>query len=124
MFKRIFYKTINSVWFKPAVISTISFILALLTGEFDTGGYEEIKNFLPPFFLTSLELSRTILSVLAAALMTMTIFTFSTTMVVLTTYSSQYSPRVVNNFLQDDQTMSTLGYFMGASSIPSWPSPI
>lgn len=113
MFKRIFYKTINSVWFKPAVISTISFILALLTGEFDTGGYEEIKNFLPPFFLTSLELSRTILSVLAAALMTMTIFTFSTTMVVLTTYSSQYSPRVVNNFLQDDQTMSTLGYFMG-----------
>ncbi len=113
MLKRIFHKTISSVWFKPAVISIISFILALLTGEFDTGGYEEIKGFLPPFFLTSLELSRTILGVLAAALMTMTIFTFSTTMVVLTTYSSQYSPRVVSNFLQDDRTMSTLGYFMG-----------
>ena len=42
MLKRIFHKTISSVWFKPAVISVISFILALLTGEFDTGGYEEI----------------------------------------------------------------------------------
>ncbi len=49
MLKRIFHKTISSVWFKPAVISIISFILALLTGEFDTGGYEEIKGFLLPF---------------------------------------------------------------------------
>ena len=55
MLKRIFHKTISSVWFKPAVISIISFILALLTGEFDTGGYEEIKGFLPHLTVLLLE---------------------------------------------------------------------
>ena len=103
----------ESVWLKPATIGLFSLLLAVLVGLLDSGRYILLENFLPPMLMTSVELSRTILGVIAGALITMTIFTFSTTMVVLTTYSSQFSPRVVKNFLMDENTMRTLGVFLG-----------
>ncbi len=103
----------ESLWLKPATIGLFSLLLAVLVGLLDSGRYFLLENFLPPMLMTSVELSRTILGVIAGALITMTIFTFSTTMVVLTTYSSQFSPRVVKNFLMDENTMRTLGVFLG-----------
>lgn len=103
----------ESLWLTPAVISVLSFVLAIGVGLLDSGIYISLGNHLPPILLTSVELSRTILGVIAGALITMTVFTFTTTMVVLTTYSSQFSPRVVKNFLMDENTMKTLGVFMG-----------
>ena len=91
----------ESLWLKPAIIGLFSLLLAVLVGLLDSGRYLLLENFLPPMLMTSVELSRTILGVIAGALITMTIFTFSTTMVVLTTYSSQFSPRVVKNFLME-----------------------
>ncbi|RIW38404.1 DUF2254 domain-containing protein [Bacillus salacetis] len=43
----------------------------------------------------------------------MTTFTFSTVMVVLTTYSSQFSPRALKHFVNDKTTVRALGIFMG-----------
>lgn len=71
------------------------------------------KEFIPRFLLTSVDLAKLILSTLAGSLLTITTFTFSTIMVVLTTYSSNFSPRVVNNFLTDKTTMKVLGIFIG-----------
>ncbi|NLF20061.1 MAG: DUF2254 domain-containing protein [Clostridiaceae bacterium] len=68
---------------------------------------------LPGFLLTGTALAQSILSTLAGAWLTVTTFTFSTTMVVLTTYSSSYSPRIVENFLQQKTTMRVLGTFIG-----------
>ena len=68
---------------------------------------------IPDVLLTSLELAKSIHSTLAGALLTITTFTFTTTMAVLTTYSSNYSPRVVENFLQQKSTMKVLGTFAG-----------
>lgn len=113
MIRRWAKKLKESLWLTPAVISLLSFALALVVGIFDSEIYISLSDHLPPIMLTSVELSRTILGVIAGALITMTVFTFSTTMVVLTTYSSQFSPRVVKNFLMDENTMKTLGIFMG-----------
>lgn len=71
---------------------------------------------LPGFLLTGTALAQSILSTLAGAWLTVTTFTFSTTMVVLTTYSSSYSPRIVENFLQQKTTMRVLGTFIGGFS--------
>lgn len=71
------------------------------------------KEYIPRFLLTSVDLAKLILSTLAGSLLTITTFTFSTIMVVLTTYSSNFSPRVVNNFLTDKTTMKVLGIFIG-----------
>jgi len=103
----------ESLWLTPAVISILSFALALGVGILDSERFLSLSEHLPPILLTSVDLSRTILGVIAGALITMTVFTFTTTMVVLTTYSSQFSPRVVKNFLMDEKTMKTLGVFMG-----------
>lgn len=71
------------------------------------------SDYIPEFFLVSQTLSKLILSTLAGALLTVTTFTFSTIMVVLTTYSSNYSPRIVENFLSEKSTMKVFGVFIG-----------
>jgi len=111
--KKILLNLKKSVWLYPALISILSFFLALIVVFLDGGYLINLELFLPDIFLTSVELSKTILTVIAGSLITMTTFTFSTTMVVLTTYSSQLSPRTVENFLADDDTMKALGVFMG-----------
>lgn len=113
MLKKVMYKVKNNIWITPAVITTISLVLAIAIGLLDSSRSIELNNYIPDMFLTSVGLSKTILSVIASALIGMTTFTFSITMVVLTTYSSQFSPRVVENFLSDDETMKTLGIFLG-----------
>lgn len=113
MLQRILLKFRKSVWIYPSLISFISLVGAVLVGLADSGSFVNIPELVPEFLLTSVELSKDILGVIAGSLITMTTFTFSTTMVVLTTYSSQFSPRTVENFLSDDDTMKALGVFMG-----------
>lgn len=113
MLQKIVLKLKKSVWIYPLIISFISLLGAMGIGMVDSGSFIVLSEIIPEIFLTSVELSKNILGVIAGSLITMTTFTFSTTMVVLTTYSSQFSPRTVENFLSDDNTMKTLGVFMG-----------
>lgn len=103
----------DSIWIIPVMHSVASILLALVIVYFN---YYILPNlpFKIPFFLqTSMDLARTILWVISSALLTMTTITFSTIMVVLTTYSSQYSPRVLKDFVSDPKTLHVLGIFMG-----------
>ena len=113
MIKRLILKLRKSIWIYPAIISTVSFFAAIGIGLLDSGAFLKLYEVAPAIMLTSVDLSKNILSVIAGSLITMTTFTFSTTMVVLITYSSQFSPRTVENFLSDDKTMKALGVFMG-----------
>lgn len=113
MIQKILLKLKKSVWIYPAVYSTLSFLFALGIVWLDSSNRFVLTDYVPSLFLTSVDLAKTILQVIAGSLITMTTFTFSTTMIVLTTYSSQFSPRTVENFLSDDKTMKALGVFMG-----------
>ena len=99
-------------WFYLVTTAAWGGILAIIVLLINTKAVP-IINQVPDFLLTNVSLAESILSTLAGALLTITTFTFSTTMVVLTTYSSNYSPRVVENFLQDRRTMKVLGTFIG-----------
>ena len=90
----------------------ISIILCAVAILIDTRTVPILEN-IPAIFLTSVDLAKVILGTLAGALLTITTFTFSTIMVVLTMYSSDFSPRVVNNFLTDKISMKVLGVFVG-----------
>nr|WP_300004851.1 DUF2254 domain-containing protein [Tissierella sp.] len=90
----------------------ISIILCAIAILIDTRTVPILEN-IPSIFLTSVDLAKVILGTLAGALLTITTFTFSTIMVVLTMYSSDFSPRVVNNFLTDKISMKVLGVFVG-----------
>lgn len=90
----------------------IAIILSVTAVLIDTKKLD-ILDLIPSIFLTSIQLAKVILSTLAGALLTITTFTFSTIMVVLTMYSSDFSPRVVDNFLNDKISMKVLGIFVG-----------
>lgn len=57
--------------------------------------------------------ARQVLSTIASAMLTFTGLVFSTTMVVLTLTSGQFSPRVLRTFLRDRRIQLSLGVFVG-----------
>lgn len=71
------------------------------------------KEWVPEFFLTKIDVARSILTALSGSFLTITTFTFSTILSVLSTYSSNYTPRVVENFLANKITMKVMGLFVG-----------
>lgn len=102
----------NKPWFYlveniAAAVLLVIFVLLVNTQTLP------LMDYVPVFFLTKMAPAQSILSTLAGALLTITTFTFSIAMVVLTTYSSDYSPRVVENFLHKKTTMKVLGTFVG-----------
>lgn len=113
MVKRLILKARNSIWFIPAFYCVGASILAALAVLGDTVYNEQVHPYIPIFLLTTVDLAQTILGTVSGALLTMTTITFSTIMVVLTTYSSQFSPRSLKNFLVSPSTQRVLGVFMG-----------
>lgn len=94
----------NNMWFSLGKYLIISLLLATLAIMIDTK-YIPVLKYIPEIFLASIGLAKLILGTLTGSLLTITTFTFSTIMVVISMYSSNFSPRVVNNFLTDKITM-------------------
>ncbi|MFB1081995.1 DUF2254 domain-containing protein [Jeotgalibacillus sp. JSM ZJ347] len=110
--KKWWIKLKNKIWVRPAGYSMLAVMLAAAVGYADTHFGSVIAG-LPAIFYTEVELAQAILTALITALLTMTTFTFSTIMVVMTTYASQYSPKTIKNFITDPLTLRVLGIFMG-----------
>lgn len=111
MVRKMVLRIRESIWLLPGIYSILAFILAVVVIYIDHN--ELAEGIIPTYLLTNIQLAQTILGAISAALLTMTTITFSTIMVVLTTYSSQFSPRTLNNFVEDPVTMRVLGIFMG-----------
>ncbi len=75
-----------------------------------------ISDWFPKTWQTTLGLAQTIHSSVFTGLLAMMTFTFSTILVVLTTYSSQFSPRTLPNFIENRQVQHIFGIFIGAVS--------
>ena len=111
--KPISYIFKEKIWITPALYSFGALILSLAIFYFDLYIIEGFIDVIPSVFLTDVEAGQTILGILAAAMLTMTTFTFSTVLVVLTMYSSQFSPRAPENFIRSSTTRHVLGIFLG-----------
>ncbi|NQD64706.1 DUF2254 domain-containing protein [Bacillus haikouensis] len=108
----IFKKAQKSFWFVPLIFSLISLALALATFFFDWWLSKHDYPLLPKVLFANFDLSTMIISTIASSIMTMTTITFSTIMVVLTTFLSQYSPRTLQNFINDRPTQRVLAIFV------------
>lgn len=112
--KQFLYKLRQAFWFIPAFYSFIAIIFALFGFIIDlTLDIKWGEANVPIVILTNVEVGRTLLSALATSILTMTTITFSSILVVLTTYASQFSPRTLQNFIQDQNTQRVLGVFVG-----------
>ncbi|WP_078555269.1 DUF2254 domain-containing protein [Bacillus alkalicellulosilyticus] len=103
----------QTIWLMPSLYCLMATILAFGIIYVDTIHGKAVTETIPALFLISVDLAQTILGTIAAALLTMITITFSTIMVVLTTYSSQFSPRTLSDFITNKVTIRVLGVYMG-----------
>lgn len=100
------------VWLTLGGSVLFSFLLAILVISLDTRLITLIEYF-PAWTLTSVDLAREILSLLAGSLFSVATFTFATMLTIVTLYTSNFSPRATENFLLNRVSMQTLGVFLG-----------
>ena len=103
----------NKLYFIPGSYGLGALILSFIIITVDNQFGNVLVQILPNYFFTSVDLARDILSTLAGSLFGMITISFSTIMVVLTMYSSQFSPRTVQDFLRSKMTLKVLGVFIG-----------
>ncbi|MCA0991999.1 DUF2254 domain-containing protein [Pseudalkalibacillus hwajinpoensis] len=102
----------NSFWFLPVVYGLISLAVVGLTTWIDIMYVSQLQGTLPKLFLATEKLAQSLYAPLVTAILTMTTISFSSIMVVLTTYSSQFSPRTLQDFISDRFTQHVLGVFV------------
>ena len=112
MMRRLTEKVRRSIWVYPVLYSFLALMLAVIVILLDSKYLVDLTPYIPDIFLTSADLAKTVLTIIAGAFITIMTFTFSTTMVVLTMYTSQFSPRVIENFLSQKSTMKSFGIFV------------
>ena len=111
---RLWYRVSSTFWFLPATIVAGAILLAFVAVELDaryvTAGALEGW---PRLFGAGASASRSLLSAVAGSMITVAGTVFSITLVALSLASSQYSPRVLRNFIRDRTNQSVLGIFVG-----------
>lgn len=111
--KRIWSRLRDSFWFVPSLMVGFSMVLAILLIEADSSGLEDVLALWPRIFGASAEGARGLLSTIAGSMMTVVGITFSMILVTLTLASSQYTSRILRNFVRDHVTQVVLGLFAG-----------
>ncbi|MGI6156896.1 MAG: DUF2254 domain-containing protein [Saccharofermentanales bacterium] len=102
----------NKTWIYMVQYIVYSIILLIIVALVDANLWS-IQDRLPRILLMKVDLSKTLLTTMAGAFLTISTFTFSTILTVLNKYASSYSPRTVNNFIQEKITMKILGIYIG-----------
>lgn len=103
----------ESFWFLPALIVAFSMFLALALVEVDSSGSWSWMKDWARLFGAGAEGARGTLATIAGSMMTVIGVTFSMTLVTLALASSQYSSRILRNFISDHATQVVLGIFAG-----------
>lgn len=99
----------GSLWFLPAV--AVTGVSALAAGSLALDRRRETSGSWFAFG-GSPETARSVLAAVATSIITLTALVFSITVVALQLASSQYSPRVLRNFLRDRPSQVTLATFL------------
>lgn len=102
----------ESLWFVPGLLVLGAFALAYGLIAFDTRtSFDGGKQF-PLLFGAGAEGSRGMLTAIAGSMLTVAALVFSLTLSTISQVSSQYSPRVLRNFMRDRGNQVVMGYFV------------
>ena len=103
----------SSFWFVPAVLVLDAVALAIVLITADTIVDPQIVNRWPLFFGAGAAGARGLLTTVASSMITVAGVVFSITIVALALTSSQYTSRVLRNFMRDRINQRVLGVFVG-----------
>ena len=102
----------TTLWYMPLLYVLGSLLLAFVTLYLDN--VTKIPSHFPDFFMYRPSVTRVLISSLIGGILTLTAFTFNSILMVLTTFSGQFSPRLLLNFVSDSRTQHVLGIFTGS----------
>ena len=103
----------DSFWAVPAITVLGAVVLALAMIEIDQILDRNTLAAWPRLFGAGADGSRGMLSAIAGSMITVTGVVFSITIVALSLASSQYTSRVLRNFMRDRSNQVVLGVFLG-----------
>ncbi len=103
----------GSLWFIPSLMVCLGIVLALGLVEVNFSLDNSLSERWPRIFGAGAAGSRGMLTAIATSMITVAGVVFSITIVALSLAASQYSPRVLRNFMSDRPTQVVLGTFVG-----------
>jgi len=103
----------DSLWFVPGIIVVAAVALAVVMIDLSTAVDASALARWPRVFGAGAEGSRSMLAAIASSMITVAGVTFSITIVAVTQASSQYTPRILRNFMRDRANQAVLGTFVG-----------
>ena len=115
-FRQYWQQLQESLWFVPGLMVLVSFGLAYGLVEFDAHTSWHGEKRFPLLFGTGADGARGMLSAIAGSMLTVAALAFSLTLATISQVSSQYSPRVLRNFMRDRVNQVVMGYFVGVFS--------
>jgi uncharacterized membrane protein len=102
----------TNLWLVPAIEVAAAAILFVCTYALDRAAYEGVFP-VPGWAISGgPDVARTVLTAIAAAVITVVGVVFSIVIVALTLTSTQFGPRMLRNFIRDRGTQLTLGTFV------------
>jgi len=102
----------TNLWLVPAVEVVGAAILFVVTYALDRAAYDGVFK-VPGWAISgSPDVARTVLTAIAAAVITVIGVVFSIVIVALTLTSTQFGPRMLRNFIRDRGTQLTLGTYV------------
>ncbi len=111
--KRLWGELRSSLWFVPGLIVLGSIAVAFALIEVDSRISRETLLKYPRLFGAGAAGSRGMLTAIGGSMMTVAGVTFSLTLAALAQASSQYTPRILRNFMGDRANQIVLGSFVG-----------
>jgi uncharacterized membrane protein len=111
--RQLFNDARSSFWFVPSLAVLDGIVAALVLIEADAVWGDRWLALWPRLFGVGVEGARQMLSTLAGSVMSVMGITFSMTLVALALASSQYTSRILRNFMKNRATQMTLGVFAG-----------
>ncbi|MGI8316456.1 DUF2254 domain-containing protein [Halobacillus mangrovi] len=102
----------SAIWYMPLFYISMSIVFVAATLILDM--IVELDQYTFEFFRISGDITRMLVSTLIGGILTLSAFTLNSLLVVLTTFSGQFSPRMLLNFISDRRTQHALGIFNGS----------
>ena len=112
-FKKLWSTLRSSFWFMPSLIVMVSIAFAVVLIDAESIGSDRWLARWPRLFGAGAQGARDMMSTIAGSMMTVVGVTFSMILVVLALASSQYTSRILRNFMSSRVTQIVLGIFAG-----------
>ena len=112
--KRTYKKVLRSIAFYPVLISISFFLLATVLLSVEQSKLVlSFKEEVPYLFIQDYETARSILSTIIGGILSLTVFSFSMVMVVLSQASSNFSHRLLPGLISNRRNQIILGIYIG-----------